>query len=371
MAKIMIIAGYGKSLIGFRGDMIQEMVRQGHEVIGMAPEEGFEPAMQKLGAKYQRIPLARHGMNPLQDLRTLGFLVKKMREIKPDVVITYAAKPIIYGNLAARLAKVENTYTMITGIAYAFIGENWKQKLIALFLTHSYQNVMKYNKGLIFQNKDDLKLFQNLKIVRNGQKTTIVNGSGVDIDKYVSAVDPPQPLSFLLIGRLVWAKGIGEFVEAARLLKKRYPQVRFRILGPLDEGNHNAITQEYIRKWQEEQLIEYLGKTEDVRPYLEAASVCVLPSYREGTPRSVLEAMSMGRPVITTDAPGCRETVNDGVNGYLVPVRDINKLAAAMEKFILDPDLISVMGKKSRQMAVDKYDVHKVTHSILQAMELV
>ncbi len=370
MARVVIIAGFARSLIHFRGDMIQEMTRLGHEVIGMAPEEGLEPEMRALGAKYQQIPLARHGMNPLQDLYTLFFLAKKLRELKADVVITYAAKPIIYGNLAAILANVKNTYTMITGIAYAFIGQTWKQRLIAQFLIHLYRYVASYNKGLIFQNKDDLELFRKLNIVKDGYKTTVVNGSGVDIDQFVFAGDPPQPLSFLLIGRLVWAKGIGEFVEAARLLKKRYPQVRFRILGPMDSDNHNAITKECVRSWQEDQLIEYLGETNDVRPYLAEASVCVLPSYREGTPRSVLEAMAMGRPVITTDAPGCRETVVDGVNGYLVPVKDANRLALAMERFILNPELVPVMGAKSRQIAVEKYDVRKVTRSILQAMEM-
>jgi glycosyltransferase involved in cell wall biosynthesis len=242
--------------------------------------------------------------------------------------------------------------------------------LVALFLTRLYRNAARYNKRLIFQNPDDLTMFQELNIVREGYKTTIVNGSGVDIEKFASTGNLLQPLSFLLIGRLIWDKGIGEFVEAARLLKKRYPQVRFRILGPLD-GNPSAITPDHIRKWQEEQLIEYLGQTEDVRPYLEETSVYVLPSYREGTPRSVLEAMAMGRPIITTDAPGCRETVIDGVNGYLVPVKDANKLASAMEKFIVNPELILVMGIKSRQLAIEKYDVHKVTHSMLQAMELV
>jgi len=370
LAKIVIIAGFAPSLVHFRGNLIQEMIKQGHEVIGMAPEEGFGPALQALGAEYQRIPLVRNGMNPLQDLRTLRFLVKKMREIKPDVVFSYTAKPVIYGSLAARMANVENIYSMITGLGYAFIGKTWKQRLVALFLTRLYQNAARFNKRLIFQNPDDLAMFQELNIVKEGTKTTIVNGSGVDIDKFASTGKPLQPLSFLLIGRLIWDKGIGEFVEAARLLKKRYPQVRFRILGPLD-GNPNAITSEHIRRWQEDQLIEYLGQTDDVRPFLEETSVYVLPSYREGTPRSVLEAMSMGRPVITTDAPGCRETVIDGVNGYLVPVKDAKQLASAMERFIVNPDLIPVMGTKSRQIAIEKYDVRKVTHSMLQAMELV
>lgn len=369
MAKIVIIAGYARSLANFRGDLIQTMVRQGHEVIGMAPEEGFAPVLKTLGAEYHQIPLVRNGMNPLQDLRTLNFLVKKMTVLKPDIVFSYTIKPVIYGSLAARLAKVEKVYSMITGLGYAFIGETWKQRIIASFLTFLYQKAAGINQCLIFQNQDDLEMFKKLHIVKEGSKTVVVNGSGVDVEKFSFAANHPA-LSFLLIGRLIWDKGIGEFVEAARLLKKRYPEARFRILGSLDK-NPNSITREQIRHWETDQVVEYLGWADDVRPYIREAGVYVLPSYREGTPRSVLEAMSMGRPVITTDAPGCRETVIHGVNGYLVPVKDVVKLAAAMEKFILEPALMPIMGKSSRTIAVDKYDVRKVTRSMLQAMELV
>ena len=182
---------------------------------------------------------------------------------------------------------------------------------------------------------------------------------------------PPQAetVIFLIIARLLWDKGIGEFVSAARLLKEKYPEVRWQIVGPFD-NNPSAIHREDVVKWQEDGLIEYMGATEDVRPYLEKASVYVLPSYREGTPRSVLEAMAMGRPVITTDAPGCRETVIDGVNGFLVPVRDKVALAAAMEKLILDKELMAKKKKKGREIAESRYDVHKVNLSILRPMEL-
>ncbi len=370
MAKIVMIAGFARSLVRFRGDLIQEMVKQGHEVITMAPEKGFEPALRTLGAEYQSIPLVRNGMNPLQDLHTFHFLVKKMRDIKPDIVFSYTAKPVIYGSLAAGMANVGKIYSMITGLGYAFTGESWKQRCVGFLMARLYQMAAKLNQRLIFQNPDDLAMFQALEIVKKETRTTIVNGSGVDIEKYASVSNSMKPLSFLLIGRLIWDKGIGEYVEAARLLKNRYPQACFRILGPLD-GNPNAVTIDHIRQWQKEQIVEYLGRTDDVRPYLEETSVYVLPSYREGTPRSVLEAMAMSRPIITTDAPGCRETVIDGVNGYLVPVKDAKKLASAMEKFIVHPELIPVMGRESRQIAVEKYDVRKVTQSMLQAMELV
>ena len=370
MAKIIIIAGYAKSLVNFRGHLIQEMVSRGHEVIGMAPEEGFEQALQTLGAQYQSIPLRRNGMNPVEDLKTLRFLSKKIAELKPDVVFSYTAKPVIYGSLAAGYAGIKHIYSMITGLGYAFAGATWKQRLTAFFLTHLYRRAAHFNNCLIFQNPDDLAMFLDLRIVRDEEKTAIVNGSGVDIEKFSYTEACLQPVSFLLIARLIWDKGIREYVEAARLLKKRYPQVRFRILGPLDKNPH-AITSDTVRRWEADGIVEYLGRTDDVRPYLKESSVYVLPSYREGTPRSVLEALSIGRPVVTTDAPGCRETVIDGLNGYLVPVKDAERLAVAMEKLITDPGLILNMGKESRRIAVEKYDVRKVSHSILQAMELV
>ena len=197
----------------------------------------------------------------------------------------------------------------------------------------------------------------------------MINGSGVNVERY--SFKPPQTETFifLIIARLLWDKGVGEFVSAARLLKEKYPEVRWQIVGPFD-NNPSAIHREDVAKWQAEGLIEYMGATEDVRPYLEKASVYVLPSYREGTPRSVLEAMAMGRPVITTDAPGCRETVIDGVNGFLVPVRDKVALAEAMEKFIIDKELMAEMGRKGREIAESRYDVHKVNLSILRPMEL-
>ena len=218
-------------------------------------------------------------------------------------------------------------------------------------------------------NTDDLDLFTKLGILPDSQKTVLINGSGVNIEHYAYTKPKNGKMVFLIIARLLWDKGIGEFVSAARLLKKKYPEVSFHIVGPYD-NNPSAIKRNDILKWQDEGLIEYMGSTEDVRPYIAECSVYVLPSYREGTPRSVLEAMSMGRPIITTDAPGCRETVIDGINGFLVPVRDSERLSNAMEKFLQNPSLITEMGAKSREIAEARYDVNKVNHSIMQAMGL-
>ena len=370
MSKIVIISHYSPSLINFRGDLIRAMVKLGHKVICLGPEAGFEQPLQELGADYRQIPLHRTGLNPLKDVKTLFSLRKVLKEIKPDIVFSYTVKPIVYGSIAAHMAGVRRMYALISGLGYVFIGQTFKQRLLTQIVAFLYRRGLKYNQVVFFQNPDDLHLFVSKSIVPKTAKPVLVNGSGVNIEKFAFAPPKLSPVTFLLIARLIKDKGILEYVESARLLKQKYPDARFQLLGPLDI-NPAAITQEQLERWTKEGIIEYLGKTNDVRPYIADASVFVLPSfYREGTPRSVLEAMSMGRPIITTDAPGCRETVIDGRNGFLVPVKDVDALKSAMEKFILEPDLISQMGKQSRIIAEEKYDVRKVNRAILQEMGL-
>ena len=337
----------------------------------MAPEKGFEKDLATLGAQYRSIPLQRTGINPVKDLHTLWVLVGVLKELKPDVVFSYAIKPVIYGSLAARVAKIPQVYSMISGLGYVFVGGSLKQRVLLRLVQFLYQQAMSNNNKIFFQNPDDIRVLKAMNILTSEQQAVLINGSGVDIDKFAYTKPQAKPLTFLLIARLIWDKGIGEYVAAARLIKKRYPDVAFKILGSLD-SNPAAISREQVENWVQEGLIEYLGETNDVRPYIAESSVYVLPSYyREGTPRSVLEAMSMGRAVITTDAPGCRETVRHGVNGFLVPVKDSRALAEAMERFILNPELISDMGVKSREIAMEKYDVHKVNRVIMQTMGLV
>lgn len=381
MGKILIIGGNAYSLVHFRGDMIKSMVEEGHEVFAMAPETDLEgdtaavmtrsisTQLSSLGVPFLPIPLNRTGINPLRDLYTIYYFIKKMKELKPDVVLSYTMKPVIYGSIAAKLAGVENIFSMITGLGYVFIGETLRQRVLSKIVIILYKIALKFNNKIYFMNPDDLVLFKKLNILPDIQKTVLINGSGVNIDRYAYVKPQTDKIVFLIIARLLWDKGIGEFVSAARLLKKKYPDVSWRIVGPFD-NNPSSIKRTDIQKWQDEGLIEYLGPTEDVRPYIAECSVYVLPSYREGTPRSVLEAMSMGRPIITTDAPGCRETVVDGVNGFLVPVRDSEKLAKTMEKFIHNIGLIKELGAKSREIAEQRYDVNKVNRSILDTMGL-
>lgn len=366
MSRIAIISHYAPSLINFRGELIKTLSSLGHSVTALGPEAGFESALSDLGAEYLQIPLQRTGMNPLKDLETIVALNLAIRKIKPDIVLSYAIKPVIYGSLAAWMAGVSEVYSMITGLGYLFTGESSRQRAMYRLVHPVYKAALGSNRAVFFQNPDDLKLFRKLGLTSENQMQVVINGSGVDLSHFAYSPPPIEPVSFLLIARLIRDKGIGEYVEAARNLKKRYPHVNFRLLGPFDT-NPTAISRSEVVAWEGEG-VEYLGETSDVRPYLATSSVFVLPSYREGTPRSVLEAMSIGRPVITTDAPGCRETVCDGVNGFLVPVKDAVAIAKAMEEFILRPQIIREFGARSRRIAEEKYDVREVNRVILRIM---
>lgn len=368
---IVVLAGLADSLVNFRGPLLSELRRKGYRVIACAPEAATPVAdkLLSMGVEYRSVSLQRTGMNPWFDLIALRALWQLFRELKPDVVLGYTIKPVIYGSFAACIAGGSRIFSIITGLGYAFTGDTFKRRAINLVVRNLYSIALKRNKKVFFQNPDDLKLFLNLGLLTHREQAILINGSGVDIEHYTETPLPSGPISFLLIARLLRDKGIAEYATAAEKLKARYPQIAFRLLGPFDT-NPSAIKQSQIENWSSKGIIEYIGETTDVRPYIAESSVYVLPSYREGTPRTVLEAMAMGRPVVTTDAPGCRETVRDGDNGFLVPAGDSAALAKAMERFILEPELICRMGRRSREIAVEKYDVHKVNAVIIEAMGL-
>ena len=370
MARIAVIASYAPSLANFRGELLASFFECGHEVVALAPdfEASSRGPLVAMGVQCVTIGLTRTGLNPLRDLVDFLGLTRVLRVLRPDIVLSYTAKPVIYGSVAARAAGVGPAYSIVTGLGYSFSGSSPRQAMIRGILKQLYRAALRTNRAVFFQNPDDLEVFRGQGLLGT-TRAVLINGSGVNLEHFQEAPPRPSPPVFLLMGRLLKAKGIVEYAEAARLLKARYPEARFHLLGPFD-SNPDGIPFEQIKKWVSQGIIVYLGAIEDVRPFLADASVFVLPSYSEGTPRSVLEAMAVGRPIVTTDAPGCRETVLDGVNGFLVPVRDIGALAAVMERFILEPDLIPAMGRMSRRFAEDKYDVHKVNAVILDAMGL-
>lgn len=366
--KLVVFGSLAGSLVNFRGALIAEAVRRGHNVVACAPGASREivERLQGMGARYKDIPLQRTGLNPVEDIYTLARLRDFFRKTQPDVLLGYTIKPVIYGSLAGKGAGIPKICSMITGLGYAYGQHDWKARIVHRIVERLYRVSLKHNHRVFFQNPDDLKLFADQGFV-DQQQCVLVNGSGVDLQHF----EPrplPSDISFLLIARLIRAKGIGEYAEAAGILKRKYKNVSFRIVGGIDRRNPAAIMPDQLGKWMEGGSIEYCGEMADVREAISASSVYVLPSYREGTPRTVLEAMSMGRPIITTDVPGCRETVCEGLNGFLVPPRNAAALAGAMETFILNPEYVSKMGENSRKIAIEKYDVHKVNSTILSAI---
>jgi glycosyltransferase involved in cell wall biosynthesis len=373
MAKIVVISAYPESLYHFRGPLLSAFVDAGNEVFACGPETNIEveSRITRLGVIYHPIYTRRTSMNPFVDLRTLLDLVRFLRAVRPDIVLAYTMKPIVYGSIAARISRVPGIFLMIEGLGYAFSGMSFKQRALNILSRILYRLALKRSRRVFFLNPDDLSLFVDTGILSERGKAVLLNGTGVDLDFFKPSPIPGGKMVFLLMARLIREKGILEFIEAARRLRPRYPEATFQILGPLDT-HPAAIKQADLRKWQREGLIQYLGYTYDVRPYISGASVYVLPTfYREGVPRSILEAMAMGRPVITTDSPGCRETVVDRENGFLIPVRDVPALVSAMERFLRDPTLVEPMGKRSRAIAEEKYDVRKVNAVMMEAMGLI
>lgn len=369
--KVLVVGNIAQSLVNFRGPLLASMVQRGHEVVAVAPEDDalYADALRDLGVRYRTAPLQRASFNPLQDLDFLMALRRIVREERPDVFLGYTIKPVIYGNLAARWSGVRTRGALITGLGYAFGEGGLRQKAVGAAASFLYRLALSGAKVVFFQNPDDRAEFLRRRLV-DPARTTVVAGSGIDLSRFVSSQPPDPPPIFLLIARLIREKGIGQFVEAARELKLRYPQARFQLLGPYD-ANPTAISEAQMGEWQREGVVEYLGETHDVRPYLQAASVFVLPSYyREGTPRTALEALAVGRPVITTDSPGCRETVIDGHNGFLVPPRDVKALSNAMERFLSEPESVVRMGQASLELARGKYDVRLVNAEMLRDLGL-
>lgn len=378
--KIAVLGGYAQSLTKFRGSMLQAMVAGGHDVVALAPREDrslgqdVDPdwvahRLADMGVRFQPVPLGRTGLNPLADLRSVRALAGVFRELRPDLLLSYTVKPVIYGSLAAAWAGVPHRYAMITGMGSALEGRGLKGGLLAALVKRMYRAGLAKTEGVFFQNPDNLAFFKANRLLAPGCRITMINGSGVDLDQYPPSPMPEGPATFLMVARLGRDKGVLEFAEAARLVKARHPEVRCVLVGPFD-SNLAALPRDQVDRWVREGTLDYRGATQDVRPYLAAAHVFVLPSYGEGTPRSVLEAMASGRAVITTDAPGCKETVLEGRTGFLVPVRDAAALAEAMVRFARDPDLAARMGASGREYAVAKDHVHKVNHVILEALGL-
>ena len=377
--KFLMISSFLPSVLNFRGKLLEAISSRGYEIHIMAPDLKRFPEevakLRALGYLVYRIPMHRTETNPVYDLKTLFILYRIIKKIKPDAVLSYTIKPVIYGILAAWMANVPQRFALITGLGYAFQNIETGERSIFQKIVHGlYAQALKHAHKVFFQNPDDLKLFQDMALIDSDKPTVVVNGSGVSVQDF-NIIPLPQNkygqirVSFLLIARLLGDKGVREYAEAARIIKMKYSDVEFHLVGWIDD-NPSAISQKELNAWVSQKVVQYWGKLTDVRTAIAESSVYVLPSYREGTPRTVLEAMAMGRAIITTDAPGCRETVQHGMNGYLVAVKSVEELVQAMLCFIEEPKLIKKMGDTSREIALNKYDVDQVNKHIISEMSL-
>ncbi|MBV6274135.1 glycosyltransferase family 4 protein [Alcaligenaceae bacterium CGII-47] len=368
MHTIAIIAHHAVSLLNFRGHLIRELVGAGLQVYCLAPD--YDPdtrrALRSLGAEPVDYGLQRTGMNPLRDARDVLGLIGTLRRLQPDVVFAFSTKPMVYGTLAAWLARVPRRVALVEGAGYVFTasgeGLSWRRQALRSMVERLYRLAFGRAHRIIFLNPDDRDEFVRRRLVPT-DRTALLGGIGVDLDGWRVAPPVVAPICFLLVARLLREKGILEYVAAARLIHKQYAGVRFVLLGGLD-SNPGGLNRAEVQSWVDEGVLDWPGHV-PVRPWMEQASVFVLPSYREGVPLSTQEAMAMGRPIITTDVPGCRQTVEEGVNGYIVPPRNIDALAASMRRFIESPETIVTMGLASRKIAERDFDVRQINKKLM------
>jgi glycosyltransferase involved in cell wall biosynthesis len=371
--RVALISNQAFSLVNFRGDLIKKLVLSGCQVFALAPDFTQENrrALDVLGAQVVEIPLTRTGMHPMREAYNTLLLVFILRRIQPQVILGYTIKPVIFGTVAAWLARIPRRVAMIEGLGYVFTPDNEQvsvsRRALNVLVRSLYWFSLKLASTVIFLNREDANEFIVSKLVKES-KVNVLGGIGVDLSHWKCTPPPRGQICFVMVARLLREKGIYEYAAAAKTVKEQYPNAVFVLLGDLDV-NPGSLKKEDINGWVAAGLLVWPGHV-DVKPWLEQASVFVLPSYREGVPRSTQEAMAIGRAVITTDVPGCRETVVDGVNGFLVPARDADALAAAMLKFIIDPSLISAMGPESRRMAQDRFDVNEVNGRLISALGL-
>ncbi|MEO6580569.1 MAG: glycosyltransferase family 4 protein [Sphingomicrobium sp.] len=359
--KILISSNSAWNLANFRRPVIEALIAAGYDVVAAAPADGYEPDLVSMGAKFRSLPMSPAGTSIVEDFRLLLNYISLIREERPAIFFGFTAKPNIYGSLAARLVGVPVVAT-ISGLGSAFL----KGGLLGGILMRLYRAALGQAQSVMFQNPTDRRLFIDREIVVHDQ-TRLVAGSGIDLDRF-----RPQPLPdteafcFLLIGRLLLDKGVGEFVEAARSVRKRHPHARFQILGGRGGNNPSAVPDSELKRWQAESIVELLGASDDVRPYIAGAHCIVLPSYREGLPRSLLEGAAMARPLIASDVPGCRDVIDDGVSGLLCQVRSGASLAGAMERMVgMTSADRAAMGAAGRRKVASEFDQSLVAAAYL------
>jgi len=370
--KIAIISNKASLLVTLRKALLLELVSQGHDVIALAPDHDSttRERLSSIGIQAVDTTMSRTGILPLGEFRAIFELRRLLILHQIEACFSYVVKPVIYGTIAAWLAGVPRRYGSIDGLGYVFSDSGpltLKWRLVRLVAYTMIRLSSLAIDKLVFLNSDDLEYFVSKGLVSR-KKAKLLGAIGVDLSEWKETLFESFPIRFILIGRLLRDKGIAEYINAARIVKSRYPETQFVLMGGLD-GNPTSFSPKEVNDWIDEGVVEWIDHG-DVAPQLERSHVFVLPSYREGVPQSTQEAMAMGRPVITTDVPGCRETIIDGFNGFMIPVRDADTLAEAMQKFLNNPHLISEMGRNSRCISEKRFDAFKQSAKLVEIMDL-
>ncbi|ACR27937.1 glycosyltransferase family 4 protein [Burkholderia glumae] len=351
--RIVLVCNTAWAIHTYRHGLIRMLVASGAEVVVLAPRDRTVEPLVAMGCRYIELPVASKGTDPLEDLRMLAAMRRHYRELRPQLVFHYTIKPNIYGSIAAWLARVPSV-AVTTGLGYVFIRES----RAASIAKRLYRFAFRFPREVWFLNRDDLATFEASRLLVHPERARLLHGEGVDIEQFAATPLPErETFRFVLIGRLLWDKGVREFVDAARALRPRYPQARFALLGPAGVDNPSAVSRRYVDEWVRDGLIEYLGEAHDVRPHIEAADCVVLPSYREGVPRTLMEASAMCRPIVATDVPGCRDVVADGETGLLCLARDSASLAEKMAAMLEMPaEARRAMGRRGREKVLREFD---------------
>jgi glycosyltransferase involved in cell wall biosynthesis len=350
---VALVCNTAWAIYTYRQGLLRALVQAGARVTVIAPRDRTIETLIAMGCRCVELPVASKGTNPIDDLVTLRSLYRCYRAMNPDVVFHYTVKPNIYGSIAAWLARVPSV-AVTTGLGYVFI----QKSHAAQIAKRLYRFAFRFPREVWFLNRDDLEAFTDGKLLAHPERARLLHGEGVDLEDFPYTPPPSRDtFSFVLIGRLLWDKGVGEYVEAARRLRARYPFVRFQLLGPVGVENPSAISRDEVAAWEREGVIDYLGETADVRPFIANADCVVLPSYREGVPRTLMEAGAMGRPVVATDVPGCREVVSHGENGLLCEVRNEASLETALAAMIdMGANERRAMGERGRKKIEKEFD---------------
>lgn len=363
--RIAVAANSSWNIVNFRGGLIRALKQAGYQPVVIAPaEEASAERIDQLGVEHIILDLNRSGINPVADARLFLAYRTILRKLRPVAFLGFTIKPNIYGSLAARTLGIP-AIANISGLGTVFLRRGALLKVV----TPLYRLALRRAEVVFFQNPDDFALFRTLKIVSEKQ-ARLLPGSGIDLELFRPRPLPPGPPTFLLVARLLGDKGVREFAAAARIVRLQHPDVRFQLLGPIDEGNRTAVTRTELEQWVADGVVEYVGAAQDVRPFIEQATAIVLPSYREGLPRSLLEAAAMARPLIATDVPGCREVVKHGVNGFLCAARSAGDLALAIGRLCeMTAAEHRAMGAASRALVEKRFSERLVIDSYLDCLQ--